>query len=108
MDSVSHSLQIWTLVLVALTVVALVPTMFREIREIFASKRRTILRGIFDKSGTSLSIRFDTLLARTHFRESALRDALYDLRERGEIKRVMDDNWIKTLEDPIWTGRRRG
>jgi hypothetical protein len=107
MDSVSHSLQIWTLVLVGLTVVVLVPTMFREIRELFASKRRTILRGLFDKSGVSLSVPFNALLEKTHFSESALRAALYDLRERGEVKMTANDNWVKTVQDPIF-GRRRG
>jgi hypothetical protein len=66
------------------------------------------LRGLFDKSGTSSPIPFNVLLEKTHLGESALRSALYDLRERGEIKLTANDNWIKTIEDPLWTGRRRG
>jgi hypothetical protein len=106
MDSVSHKLAIWTLVLVAIEVGVLVPTMLREIADFLAKKRRRVLRQIFDKNGPSYPISFASLLDRTKLNEAQLSEALYDLRERGEIHLVTGDCWIKTVEAP--TTRKRG
>ena len=106
MDRVSHAIAIWTLVLVAVTAVASVPAMFREIIDFMASKRRTRLRGIFDKSGATLPLTFDALLEKTRFHESTLRASLYDLRARGEVQLTGNDCWVKTVEP--FRARQRG
>jgi hypothetical protein len=87
MDSVSHKLAIWTLVLVAVEVLVLVPTMLRELADLFAKNNMRKVRRVMDElQRTDIG----KLRLRCGLKDDALLDALYSLRERGEVNNSHD------------------
>lgn len=97
MDSISHQLAIWTLVAVLVEAAILVPTMIREITQIFTKRYKRTLREIFDKNGPSYPSSTEALLEKTKIKRKCLLDALYELRESGEIT-LTPGGWAKTPE----------
>jgi hypothetical protein len=81
------AVAIITMIVIAIGVFFGMPTLLTYLREQRLSKNTNTLREMFDAAGYGFSMSVPTLLAKSRIKkEKHLRDALYILRQLGEIE----------------------